>query len=94
MFLVINLSAAAALFILGESFNYSQLSLIRIRIIRTFTNSNQIPRSPQNFLTNVLWKNLNKSNLYNSNLLIQTVFAGPLSEELFIIRTFCGLKST
>ena len=31
---------------------YSQLSLIRIRIIRTFTNSNEIPRSPRNFLTN------------------------------------------
>ena len=29
-----------------------QLSLIRIRIIRTFTNSNKIPRSLQNFLTN------------------------------------------
>ena len=33
-------------------FIYSQLSLIRIRIIRTFTNSNEIPRSSQNFLTN------------------------------------------
>ena len=31
---------------------YSQLSLIRIRIIRTLTNSNEIPRSPQNFLIN------------------------------------------
>ena len=31
---------------------YSQLSLIWIHIIRTFTNSNEIPRSPQNFLTN------------------------------------------
>ena len=39
-------------------FIYSQLSLIRIRKIRTFTNSNEIPRSPQNFLTNSHGKNL------------------------------------
>ena len=31
---------------------YSQLSQIRIRIIRFFTISNEIPRFPQNFLTN------------------------------------------
>ena len=30
----------------------SQLSLIRIHIIRTFTNLNEIPRSHQNFITN------------------------------------------
>ena len=29
---------------------YGQLSLIRIHIIQTFTNSSKIPRSPQNFL--------------------------------------------
>ena len=31
---------------------YNQLSLIRVRIIRTFTNSNEFSRSRQNFLTN------------------------------------------
>ena len=36
----------------------NQLSLIRIRIIRTFTNSNDIRQSPQNFLTNTHQKPL------------------------------------
>ena len=33
----------------GSNLQYSQLSVIRIRIIRTFTNLSEIPRSPQIF---------------------------------------------
>ena len=70
---VLSINPSANGFVLGDFnvhhkdwLNYSQLSLIQIGIIRTFTNSNEIPWSPQNFLTNS-WKNLHNSNLYISN---------------------------
>ena len=95
---VLSINPSANGFVLGDFnvhhkdwLNYSQLSLIQIGIIRTFTNSNEIPWSPQNFLTDSHGKIcIIRTSIFRTFTNLKT---GLLSEKLFIIQTCCGLNS-